>query len=480
MKRIIFCALVAVMLFCGAGLWGQKQAYTWTFGAAAGIDFSTIPPTYFKSKLPGRSYFSIYEGVASIADTAANLKLYTDGIRLYRVSPGTDFRNIANHSLVSSSLRGSSSAAQSGLMIPHPGKKEVYYIFSLTASGAVGGGLYYSTYDYGRDVLGPGSLGAGMGYQNRHLLRSVLSVSFPSFSYEHALECLTAVRRTDKEGFWVIAFRYFDNGGGLHTLSTYVYGVDINGLDETPVVSDIYKNIDIVTRPDLAFGTGVFFDGNAVAYAKASPSGKRLAVAFTSRHALLNLDFDPSTGRASSPQVLQNNTITTGRFLVNRPYGLEFSRTGRYLYASERRLRWRPAPGRPTWSPEENHIYRYDVSLGTAAAVRASQTQIGSIDPSTFSSESGISIQFGKFELGGLQLGPDGKIYVAQENLPRFYDPLSTSYASDRPVVARGGYDTTRVPRNYLGVIDYPDVPARTRYRWRGIPLEKPGGDGTG
>ncbi|MFD2785068.1 T9SS type B sorting domain-containing protein [Hymenobacter rubripertinctus] len=119
---------------------------------------------------------------------------------------------------------------------------------------------------------------------------------------------------------------------------------------------------------------------------KASPDGRRLAMAIGSLDpqqpagtpSVELLDFDPATGRLSNPVLLPPARMAS--------YGVEFSPNGRLLYVSD---------------PFSKSIYQYDV---TAANVAASALPVPS--------------SAGPDQQGGtpsaLQLGPDGRIYVAQ------------------------------------------------------------------
>ena len=70
-------------------------------------------------------------------------------------------------------------------------------------------------------------------------------------------------------------------------------------------------------------------------------------------------------------------------------YGIEFSPYDRFLYVSEN-----------SGTPNGNNIYQFDLLAGTSSAINNSRTVIW-----TFPATQG--------EPGALQLGPDGKIYLA-------------------------------------------------------------------
>jgi hypothetical protein len=71
-----FRLLLALALYCTPGL-SQNQNKKWFFGALAGLDFMTTPPTILTGGM------NTIEGCASIADAAGNTLFYTDGANVY-------------------------------------------------------------------------------------------------------------------------------------------------------------------------------------------------------------------------------------------------------------------------------------------------------------------------------------------------------------------------------------------------------------
>lgn len=128
---------------------------------------------------------------------------------------------------------------------------------------------------------------------------------------------------------------------------------------------------------------------------KASPNGRRLALAVGTINAQQTqgipsielLDFDPATGRITNPIIIPPVRFGT--------YGVEFSPDGTKLYATD-----------PNWG-----LFQYDL---TAADVASSVVQI----PIVPVPGEGFSPK------QALQLGPDGRIYVAQRLAP-FTEPAA-------------------------------------------------------
>lgn len=161
----------------------------------------------------------------------------------------------------------------------------------------------------------------------------------------------TATYHQNGTDIWVVA--HTQNEFHAHLLSP-------TGLNPTPVVS--------VVGP---------VHSNLYGQMKISPQGNRIALGTYAGVTDVSLyDFDKITG-----QVSNNMELTNG---ITQCYGLEFSPNGRWLYCS--------------MNSAVYTICQYDLSLTNVAAIQASQTTIGN----------------SLAEPGGMQLGPDGKIYCTQ------------------------------------------------------------------
>ena len=183
-----------------------------------------------------------------------------------------------------------------------------------------------------------------------------------------ALEKLTAVKHANQTDIWVIVHEFPGD-------AFYSYLVTSLGIIASPVIS--HSGVP-VSQAQYCRG-----------YMKASPDGRHLAVAHSwSTNAEL-FNFDNATGMVSNP-------VTFAGFNFEAQYGIEFSPSSQLLYIGE-------------WYSGTS-IYQYDLN---AANIAASRIVIGT--------DSGASI-------GALQLGPDGRIYVAVDG------------------------------RHYLGLIKYPDI----------------------
>jgi gliding motility-associated-like protein len=168
-------------------------------------------------------------------------------------------------------------------------------------------------------------------------------------------EKVTATLHANGTDYWVITHE-------LSTNNFKVYPVTAAGVG-LPVVS--------------AVGS-VHASNCMIGPIKISANGQRLAVlnSFCSLVELFN--FNPATGVVSNPVNISSFLPNGG----NGYYGAEFSPNGLYLYLT------------CTWI--NNSVYQYELATNTF-------TQL-------------TPIVSGNYIYGGLQLGPDGKIYMARNN----------------------------------------------------------------
>jgi hypothetical protein len=99
-------------------------------------------------------------------------------------------------------------------------------------------------------------------------------------------------------------------------------------------------------------------------------------------------DFDNSTGTVSNPLTIYYNGVPN----IVGPWSLSFSPDNSKLYA---------VPS--TLSGDSCYLYQYDLSSGVPSVISASQ-QLIALSISSSSTN----------ELGALQMGPDGKIYISR------------------------------------------------------------------
>lgn len=318
--------LVGFLLFSTL-VFSQNEANNWFFGENMGLRFNrnSPRPTVQQGSL------NTLEGCASISDANGNLLFYSDGstawTRTHQPMPnGTD-------------LLGDESSTQSAIIVPNPTYPNIYYLFTV-GSTLDPSGYHYYTVDL--------SLNNGLG----DITGTATDLS-GSADGGFWSEKITSVETSDCTGYWVISL--VDN-------LFYSYKVDENGVNSTPVISQV----DFMSRQSRG-------------YLKISPNGKKLAVAHqgltSTTSGLLLYSFDNSTG-----VVANDGDMVFNSGGAEAPYGIEFSPSGDMLYAS-------------TLDFDTYKLYQFDLTDSNLA------TRMTLI-------HSELAYR------GALQLGPDLRIYV--------------------------------------------------------------------
>lgn len=329
----------------------QREGNIWYFGNNAALDFNKwVPRAINNSEMYAR------EGCASISDSDGNLVLYTNGETVWN----------GEHKIMvnAEGLWGNQTSTQSGIIVPHPGNHNLYYVFTVDQFDG-GKGLSYSIVD----MRMPG--GGGIYTDAKNLKPD-------GAAGRQFTEKITSVKHTNGKDYWVIAHPW----GGAEF---FVYKVSASGISNyLPYESGVDHG-----RPGFMDETE-----ESVGYIKVSPKGHKLAVAIEGKEMIQLFNFNATSGFISQPIA----TITD----VDEAYGLEFSISEDYLYASQRMT--------------DGRIFQWDVSKSNETNIINSRKTVGTV--------SGLS--------GALQLAPNGKIYLAVTG--KKY--LSVIFAPNRPGMA--------------------------------------------
>jgi len=333
------------MFFCALQLLAQREAANWYFGDDSGLDFNNgYPEVLSNGKL------STTEGCSTISDSSGNLLFYTDGSKVWN----------KNHAIMTNGqdLKGNYSSSQSTIIIPNVDDQNIYYIFTADVSqsyedGGTGNGFNYSIVDL--------SLSTGLGgvtSKNINLL--------PEGS-----EKVSAVSALDNSGFWVIT---------QAKRSFYAFKVTANGVNSTPIVSNI--------------GPSISNFNNIRGSIKCSPNGKKIAVTYPvfspEMGGSINLyDFNVNTGVVSNETIIVTDKVF---------YGVEFSSNSSMLYVSAKLID--DNGGFPISTKVE--LYQYNLS---AAVIERSEYLIYSFEEDILGDLA-----------GSLQIGLDKKIYHSLTN----------------------------------------------------------------
>jgi len=169
-------------------------------------------------------------------------------------------------------------------------------------------------------------------------------------------EKLTAIRHANGTDIWIISHDLYGDG-------FYAYLLTSTGVNITPVITHI----------------GTTYSGIAyIGYMKVSPDGTKLAAALQGANTFELYDFNTTNAAITNVVYFPTTYVWT--------YGIEFSPDSKRLYGSK-------------YGNSLSEIYQFDLTAGNAAAIVASAVQVAL-----------PGVQF----VGALQLGPDGKIYVAR------------------------------------------------------------------
>jgi len=358
MKKL-FNIIIALIFstICGLSANGSLQTANWCFGHGGQITFKSGSPVEL-----GPSSMGTEEGVATISDNNGNLLFYTDGMSVWD----------KNHDQMPNGwgLIGHNSSSQSGVIVPYPGNKNLYYVFSVDAIWNTKDskrGFRYSIVDLTKN----GGLGD--------------VVTKNELMFAPSCEKITAVGHLNGRDIWVLGQKWNE---------ICVYLIDRTGVH--------FKNefsIKALSRfQNTAWTKGCM---------KFSQKGDLLAVA-NNGVSLALYDFDVRTG------VLSNERYSTNKYLINS-YGVEFSPNSKYLYVSST-----PYGGNESYS-RRDYSYLLQIDLD--------QAKLNTIDNSI-----NLLAQYDYFNgytdvyMGSLQLALDGKIYLAsvrQDNAPEGSNYLS-------------------------------------------------------
>src|SRR6218665_24700 len=248
-------------------------------------------------------------------------------------------------------LLGEKSSTQAALIVKQPGNNTLYYVFTTDAQGNS------VPADGLRYSIVDMSLAAGMGSVT---VKNVL-LSAPT------TEKLTGTMHCNGQDIWIVGHEYGSNNFNVYLLTAA-------GLS-APVPN--------------AIGYNVPYNGNQADFAgamKLSPGGKKLAMTLFQSQLIQLFDFDNSTGILSNPL-----TLTLTPTINTKLYGCEFSPDGTKLYGG--------GAGNTT-----NRLIQWNLCAASSQAIVNSAQVLYS------SPNSGPQHVF-----GGMQLGPDGKIYIAKQ-----------------------------------------------------------------
>jgi hypothetical protein len=316
--------LPLILIFLCSICYSQNEFNNWYFGSNLGLNFSTPIPS-----LIGGGQINQAEGNATISDASGNLLFYTSGTTVYN----------RLHAVMTngSGLLGHPSSTQSAIIVQKPWSANIYYIF--TADADVGlNGIRLSEVDMNLS----GTLGSVTAIKNVQLQTA-------------SCEKLTAIRHCNNRDVWVVSHDWNSN-----TFRSWL-------VSPTGVSAAVTSNAGYVPIAPIQQAYGQM---------KANSQGDMIACAYYGTNSQISgnrveiYGFNKSSGQVTS---------ATNLGTVNGAYGVEFSQSGRYLYASTN-------PG---------YLYQWDLCASNIQGSKYLVSNMGA---------------FG----GSLQIAKDGKIYMVR------------------------------------------------------------------
>jgi hypothetical protein len=318
----------------------------WVFGQNGGLHFAgTVSPF---SNRP----ISTIEGCASMSDVNGNLLVYSDGLTV------CDGAGVVR----ASGLPGNHSSTQGVAIVPHPVDPKKYYVFTTDA-----GGLSHVS----AIVIDTGTWAS---------TPVTFTPPAPTTGFLPS-ERVLAIRHANPKFFWLLTTvrtPLFQSNTGPGTLRVFL--VDATGVHYVA---------------DHPFGLNI----GDIGYMKASPGGKRIAIADFWAARVYVLPFSITTGSASLGSLINIHTVPVpSPHNAPCPYGVEFSQSGENVYYTA--IYPLTIANSPT---TDGLIYQFFLPSGPPVL-------IGAHPRAAFLSMKG--------DLCALQYGADGRIYIAQLDQP--------------------------------------------------------------
>lgn len=183
-------------------------------------------------------------------------------------------------------------------------------------------------------------------------LGEVVSKNIPIYS--PTCEKISIVKKSNNIDYWVITHDWSSNVFYAHELNS-------SGLNTIPITSSVGT---------IHSGSNI----NSIGYMKISPNGSKIALASSGLDIVELFDFNNITGSVSNPQIIISE--------VGELYGLEFSLNNSILYVS---------------NLLNGKIHQFNLLAPNIALSK-------------------ITIYIGNKNPSAMQLGPNGKIYIAVYN----------------------------------------------------------------
>lgn len=304
MRKIIL--LIVTILVSSFIMQAQRSAYTWYFGIKAGIDFKTTRSFTASSgavvtdvPIPLTGPISTYEGCFTYSDRiTGNVMMSSDGSTVYNKN-GVAMPN-------GTGLLGNPSSTSSGIVVPCPGERNLFYIFTVSAVGAIRNGIRYSVVDM--------SLNGGLGDIISGWKNLQVSLTGTGYTNTDVAENISVVQHANGVDYWLVS---------RMRKSVIVWAITAAGVSATPSVYN--TTYDVLLSPTPL--------GGGIGYLKFNTDGTRFVhvqhLAYNNDHSWFTSgEFNRSTGVVSNMKVRDIDTE------YGPAYAMEFSSNNEYLYVA--------------------------------------------------------------------------------------------------------------------------------------------------
>jgi hypothetical protein len=362
----------------------------WYFGDGAGLDFNPDPndpnaPT--PRPIANRHPQNIPAGTTTISDQAGQVLFFTDGSSVWDLN-GNLMQNGDN-------IGGDNTSSQGALAVPVPQEETLFYLFTTQATANGQNEVTFSLVD--------------IKAENQNGVGNV--VTKDNFLFSPSTEHTAALNKGDTT--WVMFHELGNN-------TFRGYPVSAQGIGP-PVLSSVGSN--------HGFNSGV-------GAMKFSPDGEKVAITISEGgcNKLEIFDFDQKTGEMT--EYARVDLLCDGEV-----YGMEFSEGSDRVLVSYRN----GGPG-----IEEFQIKAVDNDNPNTAVCPtcfASAADRASIEACIISTKNQLSNTEG-LDLGALQIGPNGQIYVAVVGDTRIGQINVGSGCNSQSTFTQDGVDAMPGPSN--------------------------------
>jgi hypothetical protein len=262
------------------------------------------------------------------------------------------------HTIKTTGLLGDFSSTQSAIIVPNPGNTSEYYIFTMDGSSNAS-----APFNHLNGVL--------INLATPAWVITPLSslMTLPNTAGFSPCEKITAVQHDNCKDFWLITVLQKGTAGAT--------------------IGDGFLRVLKVTATGVSYEYDLAMNRKVaeIGYLKGSPDGKKIAMANGQEGNVFVYDFNTTTGAINMGSLLTINIpITTAKNTTL--YGVEFSPDSNLLYYTN------AVSGR-----RNGRVFQVDLTVASP----------GSLQVGTFSNSGG------RYAIGALQLGPDGKIYIVKD-----------------------------------------------------------------